>query len=253
VQDRWGWVRPEILAQISAAARNTGASPLERDLIDGDLDWVQDHSLGTNEVRRVEYVNGRVGYFKPFSGLNQSTATAFGQDAAVQPLHETAAYQLARDLGSPWSRMVPQCVLRQVEGRLGSVIEQATGDPPYQASAPVSYAEVCAAAFFDAVIGQQDRHEGNFFVTQSGRIELVDHGFTFARDGDALNWSEFVRLRQAIRPRLIDPERAALDRMINSSDLLGIADVIGADRAFAMRRRIMVMRSIDAVPQPGVY
>lgn len=79
LQDSWGWVSPQILDQVSAAARNLGRDPIEQKLIDGTVDWVEDHSHGTNEVQRVEYADGAVGFFKPFSGIETSTARTYGQ------------------------------------------------------------------------------------------------------------------------------------------------------------------------------
>jgi hypothetical protein len=44
---------------------------------------------------------------------------------------------------------------------------------------------ILAAGFFDALIGQQDRHGGNLLVDQD-RLYLIDHGFAFGRTGDGI-------------------------------------------------------------------
>lgn len=255
LQDSWGWVSPEILDQVSAAARNLGRDPIERKLIDGKIDWAEDHSHGVNEVQRVEYADGEVGYFKPFSGVQTSTARGYGQSQALQPLHETAAWQLAREMGDPWSRMVPRCVLRPVEDRIGSVIAEARGEPPYSGVHDADYDDVMAGAFYDSLIGQQDRHSGNYFVHYDDEtVQLLDHGFSFALPGDRVNMSEFVKRRWDIGASALNgSEHRILSRLVVSPDLLGIADVIGASRAAAMRDRIARMRSTNQLLPYGSF
>ena len=57
--------------------------------------------------------------------------------------------------------------------------------------------DCCHAAFFDALIGQQDRHSGNWlWDAPTGRLTLIDHGCSFARRGDPCNRSRLSELRR---------------------------------------------------------
>lgn len=82
-------------------------------------------------------------------------------------------------------RPVRSGLLRVVDGRLGS-FSRGVADSPQPPLGIVSSAHLDAAAFFDALTGQQDRHTGNLLVDGS-RLHLIDHGFTFAVTGNAFN------------------------------------------------------------------
>ena len=50
------------------------------------------------------------------------------------------------------------------------------------------------AAFFDSLIAQQDRHDGNW-RWDGERLTLIDHGYAFALPRAILNYSDFVVAR----------------------------------------------------------
>lgn len=233
-------VSDEFREQVIAIRRGQGAHRDERSLLAGEPVISELAQSGTNETYRVQFDNGMVGYFKSFDGLNDQIAGGFGQTEAEQCVHEAAAWQLAREMGPPYADMVPPVVIRQVNGKPGSLAAARSGTEGRRD--PWHVPEWPSAAFFDAVIGQQDRHPDNYLVA-GDRLALIDHGYTFARPGDFRNFSWFAQHRTATSPLLSHDERALLERLAHSKDLLGVADMVSPGRAEAMRGRIDRMRA----------
>lgn len=246
------WATPGLTAQISTLLSRQGGHRDERSLLSGKPGAIQRAHGGTNETSRVELDNGLVGYHKPFSGLNDSLAQMFGQDAAQQSVHEAAAWQLAKRMGPPWDQMVPPCVIREVNGELGSFAVERPGRTNVRdfRGSP----EWKDAAFFDALVGQQDRHHGNYLLA-GDRITLIDHGYAFAREGDYMNWSNFQtqRFTSAADRDLSSREIAVLDDLIASPDLFGLRDVLEPERAERVLGRAKLMKSLGRIAGPGVY
>lgn len=241
------WMTPRLAEQISTVRAHQGRHPAERALLQGA---VVDHVSapgGTNTTNRVELDNGQVGYHKSFDGLNNALAREFGHGSAQQGIHEVAAWQLARRLGPPWSQIVPPCVLREVEGELGSFALERPGLPTGGAGRSPVWQQ---AAFFDSLIGQQDRHRGNFLM-DGDRITLIDHGYTFARLGDPCNESGLQGGRGP--SPLSDSEVDALNRLLDSPDTLGLAGILEPDRLDALISRAELMRKHKIILPPGSY
>lgn len=181
-----------------------------------------------------------MGYFKPFSGENRSIATGFGQDSNQQGIHEAAAWRLASQLGPPWSEIVPPVVIREVNGEVGAFGLERPGKIDNRS--PWHTGEWREGAFFDCLIGQQDRHWKNYLVA-GDRITLIDHGYSFARQpGDYCNyqWLSHQRVHTA-DSALTYTERDALQRLVASPDLMGMRKVLQPDRADALRDRAQKM------------
>ena len=216
-------------------------------------------------------------FFKPLYGVDQPTAHAFGQDSVVDlGLHEVAAWWLARELGPPWSDLVAPAVWLDPPGALdirasGPVIFGMGGAPGVPEPGVGFDQLVSDAAFFDALIGSQDRHDGNLRSSRAPSLGLIDHGFAFARPGDYHNSYPtagfFQRLRFGQRqfalwhgpvldysgvgplsPALAAHEQAALAKLIGTSgDLLGIAQLLPDDRAQALRERARRMHRAQEI------
>ena len=101
-----------------------------------------------------------------------------------------------------------------------------------------------AAGFFDRLIGQQDRHAGNYLVDERG-LTLIDHGFAFSKPGDRLNAAYLMVYRTQASPALRPNERDALTRLLASPDVLGLRGLLPADRLEAMLQRARDMLSKD--------
>jgi hypothetical protein len=118
------------------------------------------------------------------------------------------------------------------------------------------------AAFFDALVGSQDRHDQNLRAsTPPPSLGLIDHGYAFAGRGDHHNGYPtagfFLRMRYGQRrfmvpgrpvvldyggvgilsPSLGDHELRALERLQADPGLLGVAEILSPGRADAVRVR----------------
>lgn len=241
------WMTPRLTDQISTVLAHQGKHPAERRLLEGAVVDSVSAVGGTNTTNRVELDNGQVGYHKSFDGLDNDLASDFGHSSAQQVIHEVAAWQLARRLGQPWSQIVPPCVLREVDGEPGSFALERPGRPTGGAGRSPVWQQ---AAFFDSLIGQQDRHRGNFLMDRD-RITLIDHGYTFARLGDPWNQSG---LQAGRRDSLLsDAEVDALNRLLDSPDTFGLAGILEPDRLDALRSRAKLMRKNKSILPPGSY
>lgn len=238
----------ELVRQIAAATTTPPISRQEQRLAAatdvravGDLYDVPDPGVNETFEAAITYGDGEVGtgWAKPLAGANMEIAADFGHEAELGPLHEVAASRLASALGGRWAGLVPATVMRKVGGRLGSLAQDAPGGPGIgKALTDIDGAH--EAGFLDAVMAQQDRHEGNLLIA-ADRITLIDHGFAFARRGDMLNANELNSFRVASHPQLTDDERGALARLRASPDLLGVAPLLDTGRAEAMRERVSEM------------
>lgn len=229
------WSSPKVDHGVAMLQSSQNERAEERALLELEVSEVQHVSGGTNITRRVIFEDGSVAYHKSFSGLAEGLASSFGHDEAYQPLHEVAAYRVAHELGEPYASMVPATVLREVDGELGSLQAGITGgDPPY---GPIDQHRGWAAAgFFDALIGQQDRHGGNVLV-ENGGYKLIDHGYSFSRPADYQNAAEFQMARAIKAPDLTAAERSLLRRVIDDPTVLGLRGVLPDDRVDALVHR----------------
>jgi hypothetical protein len=234
-----------IDSQIAAVKAAQGTLPGEQRML-GEAFFgspAPTSSPGMNTTMQLELAGGAIVFHKPFSGVDVANATAFGQTDETPPLHEAVAWRLAAALGSPWQEIVAPCVLRDYAGEDGSLSLQASGWP--RDAAPTLNPTWCLpAAFFDSLIAQQDRHDGNW-RWNGERLKLIDHGYTFALPGAILNYSDFVVARHGHGAAgLLTEERDALTRLLADVDLLGMARFLLSDRARALadRARLMLKR-----------
>jgi hypothetical protein len=238
---------------------------------------------GRNQVDLVTLGDGSQAYFKSFRGVNVAVAGYYGHHPDETPIQEAVAWRLAYVLGGPVADIVAPCVLRTVEDHAGALSAKRLGINDAFAVLEEARKQCLAAAFFDSLIAQQDRHRGNYrwhkrrwtrllpsrsvraleTRLRGGRqpalgLGLIDHGFAFARPGKAREdvcWeTEFVRWRwerneQALRRW----ERKALERLLASTDLHGIAIYLEADRALALARRARLMLENRAILKPGQW
>ena len=124
---------------------------------------------------------------KPLNGVRQSNAHAYGQDSLVDiGVHEVAAWWLAHELGSPWSELVAPAVWFDPPGATdiresGPVVLGMGGSASLPQPGAGFDQLIADAAFFDALIGAQDRHDENLrAATPPPSLGLIDHGYAFA-------------------------------------------------------------------------
>lgn len=209
-------------------------------------------SPGVNATKQLELSGGAILFHKPFSGVHVANAIAYGQTDETLPLHEAASWRLAEALGPPWDEIVVPCVLREYAGEDGSLSLRAIGWP--RDTAPTLNPTWCLpAAFFDSLIAQQERHDGNW-RWDGNQLTLIDHGYAFARPRAILNYSDFVVARHRHgAASLLAEEHDALSRLLSDSDLLGMARFLLPDRAQALADRAQLMLQRGEVLRPGEF
>ncbi|MGH3025896.1 MAG: hypothetical protein ACRDLR_05585 [Gaiellaceae bacterium] len=169
---------------------------------------------GANDQIPVCLEAGIYCYFKPINGVDATTADALGHTIVSATLAECAAWRLAHALGGVFAEIVVPQVLRQLDDvdplAPGALCRRREGKP--QSDEPFAKVrEQClAAAFFDSLIGQQDRNKNNWlWHDASGEFRLIDHGFAFARPGDTFVNLRFTRWRWGKKEQqLVDDERS---------------------------------------------
>jgi len=208
---------------------------------------------GVNDTRRLIFSSGGEGYFKAFGGLDDSAAYGHGDHSGQQPVHEVAAWQLARNLGPEYASIVAPCAFREHNGHWGSVSQGTAGSPYAVVGSDLNtimskrardgVQQIHDAAFYDALIGNGDRHGGNFLINQRG-LTLIDHGFAFHTGGvESGNWGRLIGQRiKNNASALTTREREHLDALLASKDAHGMAGILEDDRLEAMLRRARIMR-----------
>jgi hypothetical protein len=244
----------EIDSQITAVKAAQGALPIEQRMLGETFVGppAPTSSPGVNTTKRLRLAGGDIVFHKPFSGVHVANAIAYGHTDETPPLHEAIAWRLAVALGDPWQGIVAPCVLRDYAGEDGSLSLQARGWP--RDPAPIVNPTWCLpAAFFDALIAQQDRHDGNWRWDGS-RLTLIDHGYTFALPGDIPNHFDFVEARHVGgAAALLTEEREALENLLADPDLLGVARFLLPQRALALADRAQRMLARGEVLRPKEF
>jgi hypothetical protein len=134
---------------------------------------------GINETHFVTFEDGTRAVFKPQDGASEERNRSYiepGQDME----REAGAWEVAKRVGM--EDMVPPTVIRTMDGRVGSMQEFVPDSTnAFQSLEPYDGSKDFArAAIFDTVIGNKDRHMGNWMVNENtGKLALIDHGLAF--------------------------------------------------------------------------
>lgn len=234
-----------------------GATAVEHDLL---TSGVQVYSPivttpGANTTASVLLTSGREAFHKTFAGVNRTLAHAYGQGEDTPPVHECCAWRLAIALGPPYAELVAVTVLRDINGQDGALIDRRFGQKGAAAVVAPPLPQRLAAAFFDSLIAQQDRHTGNLrWDAGTGLLGLIDHGYAFARPGDHCNASVFVGHRIGSgHAGLTGAETAALGQLVASSDALGLDQVLEPSRLAALLDRADRMLATGSILPVGVF
>jgi hypothetical protein len=233
-------------------------SPAEDHLIHAHIAQYEVHGTanpGVNSTYYVRLEDGAEAFHKPFSGVDVGTAQHYGHHPDEAPVHECAAWRLALRLGPPYSELVATCVLREHAGEVGALSARHYGlawsNEPFEAAPDACF----AAALFDSLIAQQDRHRGNYrWDAENRKLGLIDHGYSFAKPGQFFNKSAFVvwRWEQGLAD-LTEEERALLRALLDSGDLFGLAWFLLPEEAEALDARARRMLEQGTILGPGEF
>ena len=206
-------VREQSIANDPISAPRLGPQSqieIENTLVTGQPVQMTYLGGGMMETDKVEFSNGAIAIWKPSRGEKHISDKYPTGEYYVR---EAVAYDTAKILGlghlvpptvsrdlKPWSRKPDEGVMRKVNypdgyGSLQAFIPNAQtwseiqNNPPFGSFAEFSFMKknvgietMKEVAMFDSVIGNFDRHGGNFMFTKNGDkydLHLIDHGLTF--------------------------------------------------------------------------
>jgi hypothetical protein len=220
----------------------------------------QTANAGTNNTTAVILADSSgplAAFHKPLDGIDAAQAARYGHDRHSAIVNESAAWLVAKALGPPYRDMVPDVVVRSIwpkspgaVGGYGALTVEAPGEAK-QAAPQQNPAECDPAAFFDALIGQQDRHEANY-RWQPGQLGLLDNAYSFAAPG-YLQWaSDFVQVRHKEGRTALDPNELALLRRLRqpSAWWTWLGMMLRVDQYKAFENRIDKMLQTGQLLQP---
>ena len=174
---------------------------------------------GICDTRKVTLADGEVGVYKSLSG--ESTMLSDTAGGALYK-REAAAYDVAKAMG--WDDLVPETVVKRGPVNIGSVQKWVDGTIASETSGAVMQRiaefEKERLFAFDVVIGNADRHGGNFMITSTRKIKAIDNGFAFLVDKaeTAINLRPFYSgyFNNTISPKVKD----AVKRLLKNKTML---------------------------------
>lgn len=134
----------------------------------------------SSKVKLLTLKDGSQAIFKPESGEHGGIHEEISDGFPVQ--REVSAWNVAKIVGM--ADMVAPVVPRTIRGNLGSMAMFEDGTVAKNADwGQKEYGKdpgtLAKAALFDYVIGNMDRHGGNWLLRDDGGLMLIDHNLTF--------------------------------------------------------------------------
>lgn len=164
-----------------------------------DDEWMTN---GCSDVGRYVLEDGSVGYFKSLSNNSEQEGSFkdYGTTSLGAAINEVNAYRMAQALGDEYAKMVPETVIREIDGSIGTLQREVkeNRDGVNKAKAEIFKGDVRRAAIFDFIIGNQDRHNDNYLYSETEDensrpcIRLIDNSFSFPPEGGTFNMSMFT-------------------------------------------------------------
>lgn len=164
-----------------------------------DDEWMTN---GCSDVARYVLEDGSVGYFKSLSNNSEQEGSFqdYGTTSLGAAINEVNAYRMAQALGDEYAKMVPETVIREIDGSIGTLQREVkeNRDGVNKAKTEIFKGDVRRAAIFDFIIGNQDRHNDNYLYSETEDensrpcIRLIDNSFSFPRKYATYNMSMFT-------------------------------------------------------------
>jgi len=172
--------------------------------------------------------------------------------------YEVAAYRLDKLLGL---NMIPPTIERSYNGpgslqlwveswmTLKTKMEDKVKIPSYKIF-PWNRA-LYLQRFFDNLIGNEDRHQNNYLITQDWRMYLIDHSRSFRTYGDFLKKLLYTDKRRDGPMEMLEIPRVLLDK-IKALDFEAVRGAVGdyltEDEINAvLTRRDLILKEMDRI------
>lgn len=123
---------------------------------------------GITPSYNVTYKDGTKGFFKTADAVEE---VGVWELAKVVGMDDLATPVVFRRVGTPDQGDVSGCMMKFIGNAKNAV--KCTNAEKYDDK------DGYRAALFDYVIGNTDRHEGNWMVDTKGKLHLIDHGYAF--------------------------------------------------------------------------
>lgn len=252
----------EELAVVKNHLALSGDTPLA---VSPAKDYDEEFSSDSSHVvERVVLENGDVGYWKSLSNNEELEVDEdFNVSSAQAMYNEATAYQLAKVLGPEYEVLVPETVIREFSGYIGSFQKEDDGQTftswaredrdRWKVWSGDDYSfkteHVRAAAIFDYLAGSQDRHSDNVLVgyDKHGKPHpvLIDNGYSFpSNENFWINDSIFTQNVEDESPgELTEREVATLQSLYDSEDSKGLKSLMSEDSYTHFRTRLFSMLS----------
>jgi hypothetical protein len=252
--------------QVDALWELQGGNDLEDELIRASVGRIKQYQGGGNhasDVYEVVLETGRLAYFKPANGLltpvGKRALANYGHTPLSTTISECAAWQLAKGLGDPWEPLLPATVLRFLElpdghRDVGSLAVFKAGLERRRGYLDAVPDQAAAGAFLDALMGQQDRNDGNIlWHEERRRIYLIDQAFSFATPGAASGEVILTAWRARQNLRELDSAEIEALRRCDAEDYFGLPSFVDSARLSALQQRGVRMLETRRIPNVGVF
>lgn len=209
-----------------------------------------------HDVRRVKLEDGTVGYFKPVQEDAGHWAFArYGQSAETVAKNEVAAYHLAQALGEGYEDMVPETVIREYDGKIGTFQKEAKGKTLARLVQDFGKPKVALKEgrwakgyIFDRIAGTQLRHMGDIVINANGMskkpadMTLIDNGFSFPESEKVDAEQTHIRYRIADEDKRLTPnDRSRLKNLLEDPSFGGVRGHVSPLAFQRLRERVQAL------------
>lgn len=185
-----------------------GAEEALRKLDLSGVDTSEDYGGSTTVHFLNDATGARRAVVKPASGLRREKLRQ-NIPAATDIERERAAYLLNQHLGGLVK--MPTAIVAGSGADRALVLDYMDGEiGPSLSGLPTK--EVDNAALFDALIGNEDRHSGNYLADPNGHLVCIDHGLTFPTGPYSYNFNDDL-LSARSNPKLNETEVGLLEKL----------------------------------------
>lgn len=154
------------------------STPVKQSLAQANVvDMQRTGKSGANTSYIYTLDNGEKGVFKPQYGEKPGLR---GNIPGAYYVREVASSEVAEVLGM--DDLLPSTVFRKDHDKIGSIQNFINGVTANDLGVDDRYDgedDLSRSAAYDYLVGNTDRHDGNWMITNDGRLGLIDNGLSF--------------------------------------------------------------------------